>query len=215
MPAWVAPATWVNGTLTAAFANAEVRDHLVWLKSALDLLTDGTIADTVGGTYLKVRRATTGDVALASDVSGDSANRFALFAVGTMQWGSGSAATDLRLFRSAAGRLDIDALGTPNVALLRVLADPTQAARVETWLTGDTQPRARLNAGLGALSGVYVGPGSSGPTKVVGERQTGWAAATGTATRTTFATGSVTLPQLAERVKALIDDLISHGLIGA
>lgn len=34
-----------------------------------------------------------------------------------------------------------------------------------------------------------------------------WAAATGTATRTTFATGSVTLSQLAERVKALIDDL--------
>lgn len=36
-----------------------------------------------------------------------------------------------------------------------------------------------------------------------------WAAATGTATRTTFATGSVTLPQLAERVKALEDDLIA------
>lgn len=35
----------------------------------------------------------------------------------------------------------------------------------------------------------------------------GWGDPTGTATRTTFATGSVTLPQLAERVKALIDDL--------
>lgn len=51
-------------------------------------------------------------------------------------------------------------------------------------------------------------------TQVVTARQTGWAAATGTATRTTFATGSVTTAQLAERVKALIDDLISHGLIG-
>ena len=51
--------------------------------------------------------------------------------------------------------------------------------------------------------------------KVVGNRATGWSAATGTATRTTFATGSVTLPQLAERVKAVIDDLITHGLIGA
>jgi hypothetical protein len=50
--------------------------------------------------------------------------------------------------------------------------------------------------------------------QVVGPRRTGWAAATGTATRSTFATGSVTLPQLAEHVKALIDDLISHGLIG-
>ncbi len=34
-----------------------------------------------------------------------------------------------------------------------------------------------------------------------------WAAATGTATRTTFATTTVTTAQLAERVKALIDDL--------
>jgi hypothetical protein len=51
--------------------------------------------------------------------------------------------------------------------------------------------------------------------QVTGARKTGWTAATGTPTRTSFATGSVTLPQLAERVKALIDDLISHGLIGA
>lgn len=50
----------------------------------------------------------------------------------------------------------------------------------------------------------------------VGEsvHRTGWAAPTGTATRTTFATNSVTLPQLAERVKALIDDLTAKGLIG-
>jgi hypothetical protein len=38
------------------------------------------------------------------------------------------------------------------------------------------------------------------------------AAATGTATRTTFDTTTVTLPQLAERVKAMIDDLRSYGL---
>ncbi len=50
--------------------------------------------------------------------------------------------------------------------------------------------------------------------KVVDARITGWATATGVATRTTFATSTVTLSQLAERVKALIDDLFSHGLIG-
>lgn len=53
-----------------------------------------------------------------------------------------------------------------------------------------------------------------GANAVVGSRKTGWAAATGTATRTTFATSTVTLPQLAERVKALLDDLTLHGLIG-
>lgn len=53
--------------------------------------------------------------------------------------------------------------------------------------------------------------------RVVNGRKTGWGTATGTATRTTFATGSVTLSELAERVKALIDDLhqtAGHGLIG-
>lgn len=46
-------------------------------------------------------------------------------------------------------------------------------------------------------------------------RRTGWAAATNTKTRTTFDTTTVTLPILAAHVGALIDDLITHGLIGA
>jgi hypothetical protein len=50
--------------------------------------------------------------------------------------------------------------------------------------------------------------------KVLGQQRTGWTAATGTPTRTAFATGSVTLSALAEHVKALIDDLMTHGLIG-
>jgi hypothetical protein len=52
-------------------------------------------------------------------------------------------------------------------------------------------------------------------TQVVSTRKTGWTAATGSATRTTFDTATVTTQQLAERVKALLDDLISHGLIGS
>jgi len=55
--------------------------------------------------------------------------------------------------------------------------------------------------------------------QVVSARKTGWTVATGTASRATFDTSTVTLSQLAERVKALIDDLHAssggHGLIGA
>ena len=51
-------------------------------------------------------------------------------------------------------------------------------------------------------------------TQVLTTRRTGWSAPTGTATRSTFATSTVTTPQLAERMKALIDDLTAHGLIG-
>ncbi|HYI43722.1 MAG TPA: hypothetical protein VD768_08890 [Sphingomicrobium sp.] len=52
-------------------------------------------------------------------------------------------------------------------------------------------------------------------TQVLGARRTGWSAATGTATRTSFDTATVTTAQLAERFKALTDDLLAHGLIGA
>jgi hypothetical protein len=71
------------------------------------------------------------------------------------------------------------------------------------------------------LGGIALGPGksiSAGGVHVLGARKTGWATASGTATRTAFDTASVTLPQLAERVKALIDDLhgsAGHGLIGS
>ncbi len=52
-------------------------------------------------------------------------------------------------------------------------------------------------------------------TQVLTTRRTGWAAASGTATRSTFATSTVTLAVLAEHVKALIDDLSTHGIIGS
>lgn len=55
-----------------------------------------------------------------------------------------------------------------------------------------------------------------GGNGVVGDRKTGYTnAMTGTANRATaYATSTITLAQLAERVKALQDDLTAHGLIG-
>jgi hypothetical protein len=51
--------------------------------------------------------------------------------------------------------------------------------------------------------------------KVVSNRRTGWTAPTGTASRATFDTSGATAGLLAQRLKALIDDLIAHGLIGS
>lgn len=52
-------------------------------------------------------------------------------------------------------------------------------------------------------------------TQVVGARQTGWVAMTGTAnTNTVYDTGTVTLAQLAGRVMAIQAALTTHGLIG-
>lgn len=63
----------------------------------------------------------------------------------------------------------------------------------------------------------FFGPIQINNNRVVSDRATGYTnAMTGTANRaTSYATGTITLIQLAERVKALTDDLRTHGLIGA
>lgn len=66
-------------------------------------------------------------------------------------------------------------------------------AQNSTWVDSKIEASAVINVG------------ASAPTSV--------AAATGTATRTTFATGSVTVAQLAERVMALLEDLKTAGVI--
>ncbi len=87
----------------------------------------------------------------------------------------------------------------------------------ETTANGATTRAVRAtltSTSLNLASGVVL---QANATQVVSTRKTGWAVATGTPTRTTFVTSTVTLPQLAERVKALIDDLhgtAGHGLIG-
>lgn len=78
---------------------------------------------------------------------------------------------------------------------------------------GGVNPQLTFTApnGVNVTTAWYVAS-----TKVVGARVTGWAATyAGSATRSTFDTTTVTTAQLAERVKALLDDLITHGLIGA
>jgi len=76
-----------------------------------------------------------------------------------------------------------------------------------------------LYSGATELVGFGTTLGSAGVylsgTRVLAAQRTGWGSPTGTATRTAFDTASVTLPQLAERLKALIDDLKAHGMIGA
>lgn len=51
-------------------------------------------------------------------------------------------------------------------------------------------------------------------TQVVTSRRTGWTAPTGTASRAGYDTTTATTTQLAQNLKALIDDLSTHGLIG-
>ena len=95
-----------------------------------------------------------------------------------------------------------------------------QDAASKNVLFGRTLIGGTTDDGVNKLrvsGGVTVDTGNSykvNNVAVVGATKTGWTAATGTATRTTFVTSTVTTEQLAQRVKALLDDLISHGLIG-
>lgn len=98
---------------------------------------------------------------------------------------------------------------------------------------------ARANLGLGSMATqpnnavAIVGGSASGLTsvgvignvdvggayrvdgvKVVGNRVTGWGAATGAGSRASFDTATVTTSQLAQRLKVLLEDLTGHGLIG-
>lgn len=71
-----------------------------------------------------------------------------------------------------------------------------------------------LTGALTASGAVQGSQFNIASTKVVGARDTGWTVGTGTPQKSTFATGSVTLPQLAGVVMALQTALIAHGLIG-
>ncbi len=121
--------------------------------------------------------------------------------VGGRDCGAGNSNTDTSRYHMTLAR------GTSYVAHND---DYTNAAR----LVGDNAGVATFATdGTGQWRVVKLWDGSG--NQLLTARQTGWGAPTGTPTRTTFATGSVTLPQLAERVKALIDDLTTHGVIGS
>lgn len=103
MSTWTTPATWVNSIPTAAQMNTEIRDHLNFVKGALDLLTNSTTADTGTAMRLQIARGAASDHALDARVSGDTNSRFWVEADGTHQWGSGSAAPEINLYRYGAG----------------------------------------------------------------------------------------------------------------
>jgi hypothetical protein len=88
----------------------------------------------------------------------------------------------------------------------------TQAASAVAITGGTVSGLSSLGvSGDCTLSGVY----KVGASQVVGARRTGWSAPTGTASRAAFDTSGTTVLQLAQRLKALIDDLTAHGLIGS
>jgi hypothetical protein len=107
MAAWTTPITWVNGAVTAATMNTEVRDHFNWLKNALDLITNSTAADTGTATQLRIVRTNGTDAALAVTISGNPEDTTRIRAGGGIQMGDGSAAPQV-VMSFSGGVLNFD-----------------------------------------------------------------------------------------------------------
>lgn len=162
MSVWTTPITWATGAVTAAQFNTEIRDHLAFLKGALDLLTNSTTADTGDGTSLKINRSSSTLAAYQAQVTGDANSRWLVTAEGTMEWGLGPSARDVNLYRGGNDQLKTDddfAVGT----LIRLAAS---GAVVFTERTDPAAPAA--NTGI-----LYVRDNGSGKTQLVVRFPTG------------------------------------------
>lgn len=107
MSVWTTPTTWVNGAVTAAQMNTEVRDHFNWLKNALDLITGSTAADTGVTTNLGIIRAGGSDTILEGRVSGDANYRIGLRAGSGVLMGDGTASPNV-VMSFSGGVLNLD-----------------------------------------------------------------------------------------------------------
>lgn len=120
---------------------------------------------------------------------------------------TGGAGSQSGIFINATGQARIVGVVSKKAAAI------TQLYGIYCFTDNNTIIGCELDGQTAPLAGTtLVNTQQIGNRPMIG---TGWGAPTGTPTRTTFATGSVTLPQLAERVKALIDDLTTQRIIGA
>jgi hypothetical protein len=203
---------------------------------ARDLMIARDVNDFIG---FSVTNNSTGAAALETFNFGQNVNEFISFAhyntgfTGNYTGTSISFASSARLSKTSGGNANGGAMvigGTPILCLVGIAGTnygtrlDANGLRIDTLSnlhTSNTSGRIIQAGNLQFTTGNVLNIANSAGvlqvngTQVISSRKTGWVAATGTATRTTYVTSSVTLPQLAERVKALIDDLISHGIIGA
>jgi hypothetical protein len=140
------------------------------------------------------------------------------FGLGAIRLGNNSPVVG----RNAAGNADVEIFRVS--ALDRVVFSNTAGAVLVNFngpvlSSWSLQWSDGVHLTLGTSTGSEIGTAANqklgfwGVTPVV--RPTGWTVATGTPQRTTFATSTVTLAQLAGVVMALEQDLIAAGLIGA
>lgn len=191
-------------------------------------VTTGGLTVSAGTTAVQALTATTGAFSDTLAVTQDATLSARLLMGHAVTTGVGAKGIALAKGNDGGILGGLDNAGTTVHDVLALRYDATTAA--DYIKIGNSTHAVMLGsaasvAGAGAGNLVFPRTGGArvvdgagtGTEAVLGYRRTGWATATGTATRTTFDTTTVTTAQLAERVKALIDDLhatAGHGLIG-
>lgn len=159
-------------------ANWPAGGSAVWQKSGTDLspLTSGDDVLMNPTELIKAEGAAASDIKLYHYVTGDSYGRFQAKADGTLEWGSGSAAVDTSLYRSAANKL-----ASPD-AFVITNSDYQKTIEATNGITGSTNSSYGIHGtstgGPIASYGVYGTTTSSTATFCAGVG--GYANATGT-----------------------------------
>lgn len=125
-------------------------------------------------------------------------------------YSAASGSTDIYLRSTGGSILDLYGNGSEVLqatgasgTLFMSAGNVTGTGNYDWWFSAQGAGSLTMNSPVNFRPGIALR--FNGVTALDGV-QTGWAAPTGTATRAAFNTTTVTLPQLAERVKALIDD---------
>lgn len=199
------PAIGSTTPASGAFTTLSANNGVVFSGGNLNMERDGGTAlfhilDNYGATPDVLLRRANGTKALSTAVQ----NNDQLGILSARGWGAtGFSALDRArvLFRATENWTDA-AQGTA----IQFYTTTNGGTTLTDWMTLHGDGRLEIN---GVLDHDGAQSGFNGATPVT---PPDWTAATGTASRATFDTASVTTAQLAQRVKAMIDDFLLNGL---
>ncbi len=165
-----------------------IADGLTILASHVDLAWEEILAieeellGTGTGFTLNLKKSTSGDNAITAKVVGDTHERLVVAASGATSWGSGSAAGDVTLSRSAARTLTLAGSAVVNV---------TQAADVGLLVKGASGQSANLASWTDNSNAVLASVSSAGLVSASSLSVAGASTLTGTTTAGVINAGSL------------------------
>lgn len=185
-PAITAPAVTGGGSLAGTFTGTPTFSGAVVLSGTPDISAGAVLAGTFTGTptfsgnvifsgsptfsgtvnFTGTQQSTQSlatNVVAAAIVTADTFDRYRVYADGKQEWGSGTAARDTNLYRSAAGTLTTDSTltvgngGIVSGGSLLIERTATTLNAYRARVTGDANSRFLVNAD----GGMFWGPGTA------------------------------------------------------